>query len=73
MRVKELGNILKNNYESALEGEKVTQIYLFAISHAQEIQNSGYRITEIIRHSSISPSYKAETPKGIKLEKICKN
>ena len=42
-RLKELGIILKRKYDDASQGEKVTQIYLFAISHAKEIQENNYR------------------------------
>jgi hypothetical protein len=70
MRTKELGDILKNKYDNALKGEKVTQIYLFAISHAKEIQENNYRISEIVKYSNISQSsYSAEVYKGIKLAK----
>ncbi len=69
MRIQELGNILKNKYDNALKGEKVTQIYLFAISHAKEIQENNYRISEIVRYSNISQSFKTEVSKGIKLAK----
>jgi hypothetical protein len=66
---KKLGDILKNKYDNALQGEKVTQIYLFAISHAKEIQENNYRISEIVRYSNISQSFKTEVSKGIKLAK----
>ncbi|WP_257607860.1 DUF3883 domain-containing protein [bacterium endosymbiont of Bathymodiolus sp. 5 South] len=62
-----MGSILKKMYNSALQGEKVTQIYLFAISYAKEIQRNNYRIAEIIRFSAISQSFQTEVSKGVKL------
>jgi hypothetical protein len=53
MSERKLGSILEKMYNSALQGEKVTQIYLFAISYAKEIQRNNYRIAEIIRFSAI--------------------
>jgi hypothetical protein len=40
-----------------------TQIYLFAISYAKEIQRNNYRIAEIIRFSAISQSFQTEVSK----------
>ena len=68
-RIKELGSILKEMYDNALDGEKVTMIYLFAVSHAKEIQKNKYRVSEIVRHSTISQNYMIEVSKGIKLAK----
>jgi len=68
-RTKELGDILKEKYDDASQGEKVTQIYLFAILYAKEIQKNNYRIAEIVKLSTISQSYKTEVSKGIKLAK----
>jgi ABC-type bacteriocin/lantibiotic exporter with double-glycine peptidase domain len=51
--IERLSSILKKMYNSALQGEKVTQIYLFAISYAKEIQRNNYRIAEIIRFSLV--------------------
>jgi hypothetical protein len=67
MSERKLGSILKKMYNSALQGEKVTQIYLFAISYAKEIQRNNYRIAEIIRFSAISQSFQTEVSKGVKL------
>lgn len=69
VRIKKLGETLKKMYKNALQGEKVTQIYLFAISNAQEIQQNHYSIAEIVRYSTISQSFQTEVSKGIKLEK----
>lgn len=68
-RIKELGAILNEMYNNASQGEKVTMIYLFAISHAKEIQQNNYSVAEIVRYSGISQSYKIEVSKGIKLKK----
>jgi hypothetical protein len=67
MSERKLGSILEKMYNSALQGEKVTQIYLFAISYAKEIQQNNYRIAEIIRFSAISQSFQTEVSKGVKL------
>ncbi|VVH63942.1 FIG00710469: hypothetical protein [uncultured Gammaproteobacteria bacterium] len=67
MSERKLGSILEKMYNSALQGEKVTQIYLFAISYAKEIQRNNYRIAEIIRFSAISQSFQTEVSKGVKL------
>jgi hypothetical protein len=69
MRIQELGNILKNKYNNALQGEKVTQVYLFAIAYANEIQNNNYSISAIVAKSGISETYKVEVLKAIKLAK----
>jgi hypothetical protein len=69
MRIQELGNILKNKYNNALQGEKVTQVYLFAIAYAKEIQNNDYSISAIVAKSGISETYKIEILKAIKLAK----
>ncbi len=68
-RVEELGGILKSKYDDALQDEKVTQIYLFSIIYAEEIRQNHYRISEIVKHSTISQSFKTEVSKGIKLAK----
>lgn len=68
-RVEKLGGILKSRYDDALRGEKVTQIYLFSIIYAEEIRQNHYRISEIVKHSTISQSYETEISKGIKLAK----
>jgi hypothetical protein len=69
MRIQELGDILKNKYNNALQGEKVTQIYLFAIAYAEEIQKNNYNINAIVAKSGISKTYKEEILKAIKLAK----
>jgi hypothetical protein len=66
-RIKKLGGILKNKYKNAPQGEKVTQIYLFAIFYAPEIQQNKYSVSEIVRNSSIGQSFATEVSKGIKL------
>jgi hypothetical protein len=69
MRIQELGDILKNKYNNALQGEKVTQIYLFAIAYAEEMQKNNYNINAIVAKSGISKTYKEEISKAIKLAK----
>ncbi len=68
-RIEELGGILKQMYDDAMQGEKVTQIYLFAISYAKEIQKNNYSIAKIVRYSTISQSYETEVSKGVKIAK----
>lgn len=65
-----LGKLLKESYDSAEKGEKVTMIHLFGIKYSEEIQKSN--ISEIITESGIYSTYKTELGKGVKLARYVK-
>lgn len=66
----ELGKLLRESYDSAAKGEKVTMIHLFGIKYSEEIKKSS--ITEIITESGIFSTYKTELGKGLKLARYVK-
>lgn len=69
MTESELGAILKNMYDSALEREQAINIHLFGIKYASIIQDNNLKIKDIIQCSGIPESYKTEVRKGINLSK----
>lgn len=69
MTVNELGEILKNMYENAPNGDQVANIHLFGVKYAQVILDNNYKAIEIVRASKINESYATEVSKGIKLAK----
>lgn len=69
MTISELGNKLKEMYESS-STEKVAMIHLFSIKYAKEIRDNGYTPKEILEAAEMKESYFAEINKGIKLAKF---
>lgn len=69
MTISELGNELRNMYNSAPENEKTTFIHLFGIKYGHIIINNGYSASEITQASGLNDSYKTEVRKGVKLSK----
>ncbi|WP_144553339.1 hypothetical protein [Bacillus sp. X1(2014)] len=69
MTVTELGNTLKEMYNSAPEGEQATFIHLFGIKYGELILRNNYRIAEIVKIASIQDSYRTEVRKDVKLSK----
>lgn len=69
MTENELGKILKEMYDNAPEGFKITNIHLFGIKYASIIIDNNYKITDIVRASGIKQSYRTEVSKGIKLSR----
>ncbi len=67
MTVNQLGAILKDMYDNALEGEKVIMIHLFGVKYAEEIRDNNLSVRDIVIASGIGISYIAEVNKGIKL------
>lgn len=65
----ELGNKLKNLYDNANEGEKVTMIHLFGIKYGEIIREKEYTFKEIAEEAGISETYKTEISKGANLAK----
>lgn len=69
MKVSEIGNELKQMYESAPDKEKSVFIHLFGIKYGPIILENRYSSSEIVKPSGIKQSYQAEVSKGIKLSK----
>lgn len=67
MNATELGRLLRESYENAEKGEKVTMIHLFGINHSSEIRECG--VAEVIREAGIFSTYGTELGKGMKLAK----
>ncbi len=65
----ELGNKLKNLYDDANTGEKVTMIHLFGIKYGEIIRDNEYTFKEIAKEAGISETYKTEISKGANLAK----
>ena len=65
MSATELGRLLRESYQNAEKGEKVTMIHLFGIKYETEIREHG--VSEVIRESGIFSTYGTELGKGMKL------
>lgn len=66
MTILELGNILKNMYET--KGvNKTTMIHLFGVIYADEIRDAGIKPIEIVRAAQMPESYQTEVNKGMNL------
>jgi 5-methylcytosine-specific restriction protein B len=69
MQVQTLGEILKDMYENAPDGESVAMIHLFGIKFADQIARSGFSPKEIAKAAGIQESYGTEISEGVKLAK----
>ncbi|KQU13101.1 hypothetical protein ASG65_12190 [Bacillus sp. Leaf13] len=69
MTISELGNELRNMYNSAPEKEKATFIHLFGIKYGPIILKNKYSAGDIIKASGLNDSYKTEVRKGVNLSK----
>ncbi len=67
MTISELGKILADMYENAMNGEKVAHIHLFGVKYGKEIKSNRYKATEVIKASGLRASYATELSKGVKL------
>lgn len=65
----ELGELLRQSYDSAKRNEAVLQIHLFAIRYAEEIIDNQYSVKAIAQEAGM-PGYVAELSKGLKLAKF---
>ena len=65
----QLGAILKQMYNDAPKGEKVSNIYLFGIQYATIISAEKLSVKEIVTASGLPLSYVVEVSGGIKLSK----
>ncbi|MCV3377224.1 McrB family protein [Campylobacter sp. IFREMER_LSEM_CL2194] len=68
MTTEELGLKLKDMYENAPKGNKVTYIHYFGIIFAEEIRKNS--LNEIVKYANISKSYVAEIAKAISLADV---
>ncbi|XMD75379.1 type IV methyl-directed restriction system, component McrB [Campylobacter lari] len=68
MTTEELGLKLKDMYENAPKGNKVTYIHYFGIKFAEEIRKNS--LNEIVKYANISKSYVAEIAKAISLADV---
>ncbi|AJD01128.1 McrB family protein [Campylobacter lari] len=68
MTTEELGLKLKDMYENAPKGNKVTYIHYFGIIFAEEIRKNSS--SEIVKYANISKSYVAEIAKAISLADV---
>lgn len=67
MTIDEAARLLKGDYESADEGEKVVAIHLFGIRHAGELV--GVPLKELAARAEIPVTYATEIRKGMNLAK----
>lgn len=65
LTLQDLGKILRNMYDNADGGSKVSSIHVFGIKYGKVIRDKGYKATEIIRASGINESYATELHKGL--------
>lgn len=63
--VQELGDILRNMYDTADDKMQVAAIYIFGIKYAKKIIESNYKVGDIIKASSLNESYFEELNKAI--------
>ncbi|EHZ4885027.1 AAA family ATPase [Campylobacter lari] len=68
MTAEELGLKLKDMYENAPKGNKVTYIHYFGIKFAEEIRKNS--LNEIVKYANISESYATEIAKAISLADV---
>lgn len=69
LSTEKLRNILKDMYENAPSGYKVTMIHLFGINYANELKNNK-QLKDISFAATGYSSYATEISKGIKLAKL---
>jgi len=67
MTKQDLGLKLKEMYENAPKGEKVTMIHLFGIKYSEEMKDSEASFQDIAITAGIGKSYGTEIAKGSKL------
>lgn len=63
----ELSEILRNDYNNAEEGGKVSAIHLLGIRYGGIIKENDYSISKIISDAGLSPTYTTELTKGVNL------
>ncbi|AJC93564.1 McrBC 5-methylcytosine restriction system, component McrB [Campylobacter volucris LMG 24379] len=68
MTTEELGLKLKDMYENAPKGNKVTYIHYFGIKFAEEIRKNS--LNEIVKYANIPESYATEIAKAISLADV---
>ena len=61
----DLARELKNSYSTAAKSQKVVQIHLFGIRHANVLRNVS--LPELLARAGMPDSYKTEISKGIRL------
>jgi len=69
MSITELGEQLKQMYNSAPDKEQSIFIHLFGIKFGEIILHNKYSVAEIVEASGIKESYKTEVRKGVNLSK----
>ena len=67
MTKQDLGLKLKEMYENAPKGEKVTMIHLFGIKYSEEMKESEASFQDVAIAVGIGKSYGTEIGKGSKL------
>ncbi len=67
--VNELGQILREMYDNALDKEKECMVALFGIKYGELINVRKYKVVEIVRASGIKESLGKEIYKGKRLSK----
>lgn len=72
LSIEELGHILRDMYDNASAGSKVSSIHMFGIKYGQLIRENNYKAAEIIRIAGINESYNVEVSKGISIYKSIK-
>ena len=65
----ELGLKLKEMYDNAPQGERVTMIHLFGVKFASQIKESAISFKDIAVAAGLSEAYGTEISKGSKLSK----
>ena len=69
MTEEELGQKLREMYDTAKRNEAACQVHLFGIIYGREIRERRFAARNIIQTAGISLGYTAELSKGIKLSK----
>ena len=64
-----LSEKLRESYENAGRNEATSQVILYGIKYAEELQACGKPLREIVIDSGISKGYLSELGKGVKLSK----
>lgn len=67
--LEELGDILRNMYDSAEEKMKVASIHIFGIKYSKKIIEGNLKAVDIIKIASLNESYSTELNKAINIYK----
>ena len=65
----ELGSILRQMYDNALDREATVMVHLFGVMYADEIRECDGSVEDVVAAAGISTNYSVEVRKGMRLAK----